>query len=419
MPRPVRVAVLDHTAEPGGAELALVRVLERLDPHRVTPVVVLFAEGPLADRVRALGHEVVVVPLAGDVLATDRTAGSTSLLHPGRIAASASFLRRLVAALRRLDVDVVHTTSLKADLAGALAAPLARRPLVWHIHDRLAADYLPARTARLLQTLARRVPYAVVANSAATAATLPGARRLIVVHPGLAPEQVAPAPRTRQPDGPPVVVMVGRISPTKGQLVLVRAARRVADACPAVRFRIVGAPAFGAEAYAATVRDEVRTLSLEGCVELVGFTPDPRAELDRASVAVHAATVPEPFGQVVTEAMAAGVSVVATRGGGVDEIVRTEAAGTAATPDTAGATGTAEQPGATGLLVPPEDPEALAAAVLDVLGDPEAALARAVRAHADVTHRFLAAASAEALTRVWEQAASARNARSGRFASLA
>lgn len=380
----MRVAVLDHTAEPGGAELALVRVLASLDPQRVTPVVVLFADGPLVGRVRALGHEVVVVPLAGDLVTTDRRAGAATVLHPRRIGAGASFLRRLVATLRRLDVDVVHTTSLKADLFGVLAAPLARRPLVWHVHDRLAADYLPARTARLLQALARRVPHTVVANSEATAATLPGARRLTVVHPGLAPEQVAPLPRTRQPDGPPVVVIVGRISPTKGQLVLVRAARRVADAHPGVRVRIVGDAAFGADAYAVTVRDEVRALGLDGCVELVGFTPDPREELDRATVAVHAATVPEPFGQVVAEAMAAGVPVVATRGGGVGEIVRTGA----------------------GLLVPPGDPDALAAAILDVLEDPESALARAARAHADVTHRFLASTTAAGLTRVWERATS-------------
>ncbi len=387
MPRPVRVAVLDHTAEPGGAELALVRVLESVDARRVTPVVVLFDDGALADMVRRLGHEVVVVPLAEDVAATDRSAGSAAVLHPRRLGAGAAFLWRLLATLRRLDLDVVHTTSLKADLAGVLAAPLARRPLVWHVHDRLAPDYLPARTARVLQALARRVPYAVVANSAATAATLPGARRLSVVYPGLAPAQVSPTPRTRQPDGPPVVVMVGRVSPTKGQHVLVRAARRVVDQHPGTRIRIVGDPAFGAEAYAATVRDEVRDLGLDGCVELVGFMPDPRAELSRASVAVHAATVPEPFGQVVTEAMAAGVPVVATRGGGVGEIVRT---------------GPADS---TGLLVPPGDPDALAVAVLDVLEHPEAALARAARAHADVTHRFLAGASAEQLTRVWEQAA--------------
>ncbi len=392
--------MLDHTAEPGGAELALVRVLASLDPQRVTPVVVLFADGPLADRVRALGHEVVVVPLAGDVVATDRRADPSTLLHPRRIGASASFLRRLVTTLRRLDVDVVHTTSLKSDLAGVLAAPLARRPLVWHVHDRLAADYLPARTAHLLQALARRVPHTVVANSEATAVTLPGARRLTVVHPGLAPEQVAPAPRKRQPDGPPVVVMVGRISPTKGQLVLVRAARRVVDAHPGTRVRIVGDAAFGADAYAVTVRDEVRALGLDGCVELVGFTSDPREELDRATVAVHAATVPEPFGQVVTEAMAAGVPVVATRGGGVCEIVRTDAG---ASPDS---TASSAPAAATGVLVPPGDPDALASAILDVLDDPESALARAARAHADVTHRFLASTTAMALTRVWEHASS-------------
>ena len=44
--RPVRVAVLDHTAELGGAELALTRLLDALDPALVDPVVVLFSSGP-------------------------------------------------------------------------------------------------------------------------------------------------------------------------------------------------------------------------------------------------------------------------------------------------------------------------------------------------------------------------------------
>ena len=57
------MAVLDHTAELGGAELALVRLLEGLDADRVEPVVVLFAEGPLARRLRSAGHAVEVVPL--------------------------------------------------------------------------------------------------------------------------------------------------------------------------------------------------------------------------------------------------------------------------------------------------------------------------------------------------------------------
>ncbi|GAA2493524.1 hypothetical protein GCM10009858_34400 [Terrabacter carboxydivorans] len=385
----MRVAVLDHTAELSGAELALTRLLAALDPAVVDPVVVLFSSGPLEERLRRDGHRVVVVPLDPGVRDVGRAVGAVGALRAG--SATTGFLGRLVRTLRDLDVDVLHSTSLKADLLAAPAALALRLPLVWHVHDRIADDYLPARTARLFRTLARRVPHAVVANSAATAATLPGARRLTVAHPGLSPEQVAVAPRRHQPDGPPVVGMVGRLSPTKGQLVLVRAARRVVDARPGTRFRLLGAAAFGAEDYEREVRAEIDRLDLTDAVELAGFVADPRPELDRLTVCVHASTVPEPFGQVVTEAMAWGVPVVATRGGGVDEIVRTHPAD-------------AE----TGLLVPPSDEEALAAAVLDVIDRPEAALERAARAHAEVRERFGADRTAEVVTAVWLEAAGRR-----------
>jgi glycosyltransferase involved in cell wall biosynthesis len=387
--RPVRVAVLDHTAQLGGAELALVRLLAQVDPRDVEVVVVLFAHGDLEHRLRDAGVRVVVVPLDPGLRDTRRTT------VPGlRVAVRGlGFTRDLVGTLRDLEVDVVHTTSLKADLAGVLAARLVRRPLVWQVHDRIAADYLPRRNVRLFRALARLVPAAVVANSAATASTLPGARRLEVVHPGLAPGQVAAGPRTAQPPGPPTIGMVGRLSPTKGQLLFVRAARRVAEARPDVRFRIVGSAAFDSGDYEQAVRAEVRRLGLDDRVDWVGFVGDPRHELDRMAVCTHCALVPEPFGQVVTEAMAWGVPVVATRGGGVDEIVRTV-------------------PGQeTALLVPPGDAAALADAVLAVLDDPQAALARAARAHADVARRFLAADAADALTTVWRDAASLRRTR--------
>ncbi|WP_369824483.1 glycosyltransferase [Cellulosimicrobium sp. CUA-896] len=260
------------------------------------------------------------------------------------------------------------------------AARAAGRPLVWHVHDRIAPDYLPGVLVRVVRALARVAPAAVVANSRATAATLPVRAR--VAYPGFAPEQAqdlpAAVPDRGVPDrgapdrdgpgtGAPVVVMVGRLSPTKGQLEVVRAMPAVRAAVPGARLRIVGEPAFGAQDYARRVREEVSALGLEDAVDLVGFVPDTRADLDRAAVCVHASPVPEPFGQVVVEAMVRGVPVVATRAGGVEEILTDES-------DESDETG---EP--LGLLVAPGDVDAIAAAVRDVLTEPEAARARADR----------------------------------------
>ncbi|WP_253182137.1 glycosyltransferase family 4 protein [Cellulosimicrobium cellulans] len=312
------------------------------------------------------------------------------------------FLWRVTRHVRRLRPDVVHTTSLKADLLGVVPAFVARRPLVWHVHDRVADDYLPGVLVRLVRALARVAPAAVVANSRATAATLPV--RASVAYPGFAPAQAEGVPDWPAPDGDPVVLMVGRLSPTKGQVEVVRAMPAVREAVPGARLRVVGAAAFGAADYAAEVRAEVHRLGLDDAVELVGHVADTRAELDRAAVCVHASPVPEPFGQVVVEAMVRGVPVVATRAGGVEEILlegagEHEAAATAAATADAAATG---EP--LGLLVPPGDVDAIAAAVRDVLTTPDAARSRADRARASALRRFPVARTAQVLTDVWTAA---------------
>lgn len=384
--RPLRVLVLDHTAELGGAELALVRTCAALGPGTDVRVL-LFDDGPLRTRLEESGVRVDVLPLVAAVATVDRErAARLSVSTVAGALRTLPFLWRLARRVRELRPDVVHTTSLKADLLGIVPAVVTRRPLVWHVHDRIAPDYLPAPLVRLVRSLARRVPAAVVANSRATAATLPVTTA--VAYPGFAPEQEAGsedalAARVDVPE--PVVVMVGRISPTKGQLEAVRALRALVDAVPAARLRVVGEPAFGAEDYAALVRAEVTRLGLDDHVDLVGFVPDPRAELDGAAVCVHASPVAEPFGQVVVEAMVRGVPVIATRAGGVEEIL----------------VDTEEGVSPLGLLVPPGDVGALATAVLDVLQDPAAARERAVRARASVLRRFPVARTARVLTDVW------------------
>src|SRR5207245_1613973 len=79
-----------------------------------------------------------------------------------------------------------------------------------------------------------------------------------------------------------------------------------------------GAPLFGAgeERYLEDVRDLGERLGLDGRLELTGFRDDVGAELAGLDVLVHASTLPEPFGQVVAEGMAAGLPVVAAPAGG-------------------------------------------------------------------------------------------------------
>ena len=275
----------------------------------------------------------------------------------------------------------------KANLVTATLRPFIGRPVVWHVHDRIAPDYLPASTVSLVRQMAR-IPRVVIANSAATAATLTTRADVSVVPPGLAPEQIRDSPRPR-PDGPPTIGVVGRISETKDQVTFVRAAARVRERDGEARFLIVGAPEFGADDYARRVVSEVSRLGLEESVDLTGFVDDPTRLVDELTVVVHTAAVPEPFGQVVTEAMARGVPVIATAGGGVNEIFE-------------------PSPNPVGWLVPPASPDELANAISEALADPGEAERRGSRAWEMVRIRYPVTRTAQLVLQAWELAAGSR-----------
>lgn len=384
----LRIVVLDHTGAVGGAELALLRLLDHIDAD-ISVRTILFSDGPLARAIADAGHDVEVFPLSPQIAAAGREASGgtriTALVNAIRVL---PYAVRLGLHLRRLDPDLIHTTSLKADLIGLVAARVAGRPMVWHIHDRISPDYLPMPLVTLVRRLARWAPSRVIVNSAGTAVTLPKAKGLTIAYPGFSPAQLGPSPHNRARPEPPVIGIVGRISPTKGQLSFVRAAAVVQARHPGARFRIVGAPLFGEDAYEARVKAEVEKLGMTDAVEFTGFLEDPTAELDRMSVCVHASGQPEPFGQVIVEAMARGVPVVATRGGGVTEIVHPS-------PEI--------EP--FGWLVPRDDVDALAEAIIAVLDQPEVALSRALAAWREVQERFSIIRTADAIQTVWRDAA--------------
>ena len=317
--RPVRVVYLDHCAALSGAEIALARLLPALpdvDAH-----VILAEDGPLVEVLRDSGVSVAVLPMTGAARSLGR-----GEVRPGRLPVrvavdTARHVVELAAHLRRLGPDLVHTNSLKAGLYGGLAGRLAGIPVVWHARDRIADDYLPPAAVRLVRAAVRVLPSAVLANSQATADTLAlPARRTaeitVVGDPYFPPAERMP----RTEDGTLVIGMVGRLAPWKGQAVLLDALERLTTATP-WRAVLVGSAMFGESAYEAELHDDVRRRGLADRVDLVGFRPDVAAELAMMDVLVHASVIPEPFGQVVVEGMAAGLPVLASAAGGPLEIV--------------------------------------------------------------------------------------------------
>ena len=297
---------VDHTAALGGGELALARILPELavDAH-----VVLGESGPLERVLTRAGVSVEVLPMRASARSVRRrqVSGVRGLLA---VPATLAYTLRLARRLRRLRPDIVHTNSLKSGLYGSVAGRLAGAKVVWHLRDRLAADYLPTLAVTGMRAAAKHLPHAVIANSQITAATLD--RAVTVIHSPVPRHSPVTARRTSQ--GPLRVLMVGRLAPWKGQDVFLEAfARAFPDAGPTGV--IAGAALFGEDDYAAELVALVDRLGLAGRVELVGHVEHLGGLFASSDVLVHASTIAEPFGLAVAEAMAAGLAVIAAEGG--------------------------------------------------------------------------------------------------------
>jgi glycosyltransferase involved in cell wall biosynthesis len=382
--RPRRILFVDHTAALGGGEIALLSLVRRLDRRRYHPIVVLFTDGPLAEQLRSANIETHILPIGAAVLETRKDGiGVATLLKLGVVVRSLRHAWRLRDFIRARDIDLVHTNSLKSDLIGGLAARAARVPVIWHVRDRITADYLPAAVVRVFRLLCRAIPTFIVGNSNATLETLhlPANKAVATVYSGIDhidEDDNCPSPSSTAPR----IGLVGRITPWKGQHIFIRAAAKVLKTFPAARFQVIGAALFAEQEYEREVHALAEQLGIAHAVEFTGFRDDARQLIAGLDLLVHASTSGEPFGQVIVQGMAAGKPVVATDGGGVPEIVID---------------------GQTGLLVPMDDVNAMASAICRVLVDPARAAHMGRIGRQRVREHFMIERSVERLQRVYDE----------------
>ena len=346
--RRLRVVFVDHVARLSGGEIALLRLLPAL-MSEIDVHVVLGEDGPLVERLRSKGISVEVLPLAP----ATRDLRKDTLRPRGFDAVAAArvvpYIGRLAHRIRAHRADLVHTNSLKAAIYGGAAGRLARVPVIWHLRDRIADDYLPHSAVVLVRAAARVIPTAVVANSRVTLDTLPTVGPARIVYNPVVPDSVEHAAAAAARSGACTTVgMVGRLAPWKGQHVFLEAFAQ-AFLGTHVSGRVIGTALFGEDAYGQHLREEAERLGIADQIEFRGFREDIQAELTELDILVHSSVIPEPFGQVVLEGMAAGIPVIATDAGGPAELITS---------------------GRDGILTQPGDAHELAEALRQLESDP-------------------------------------------------
>lgn len=361
----MRILFLDQSGNLGGAELCLLDIVQ---PYRDRAIVGLFTDGPFRHLLEQ--HQVPVQVLSDRAIQVRKQShwlqglGSLGQLFP--IIAKVIDLSR--------HYDLIYANTQKALVVGALASVFSRRPLVYHLHDILSTDHFSPSNLRLAVVLANQFAAQVIATSEAArdafVAAGGEAARTTVIYNGFDPvlyQRPAHTNQLRTQLGLRNRFVVGhfsRLSPWKGQHILLKALARCSEEVVAV---FVGDALYGEQDYVQELHQQVEALGLKQRVHFLGFRPDVVPLMHICDAIAHTSTAPEPLGRVVVEAMLCGRPVIAAQAGGMTELLES---------------------GQTGWLVPPGDAIALANTIAHCGSHYEQAIAMAQVAREQVSHRF-------------------------------
>jgi len=371
-PMPSPVLFLEQQAHRAGAQRVLGEVLRAIEPDYL-PIVGFPDDGPFAAEIRCRGIETFLYALGR--YRTGRKSFTDMINLPLR---SVYCGLRLAQIIRRRRIRLVYINGPRCLIAGALAARLTGIPSVFHLH----------------LTMTRREDIFVVAQAAKyvtkiVSCSKTAAAALLTAHPELnnalqviynpvrgssgcvsfaSPAGALQAHRLNATGL--VVGVVGRITPHKGQHVVLEAASELARRGRNVRIVFVGAPdphSLEDNSYLSSLKSFVRDSGLDAHISWVGYQEDPNPFYAGCDVVVIPSTVSEGLPMVALEAMQLGVPVIGSNVGGIPEIVRE---------------------GVNGFLFPPKNAMALADCVQRLLDETGLLAQMKADAFATVDGRF-------------------------------
>ena len=317
----------------GGSATSLIDVVINLDPSRYRPIVMCPEEGDLPERLRAAGVPVVIRGIHRP---------TREELHRFLVEVPTHWRW-----LRSEGIALVHGNTSASRRSIVQAAVSGGIPYIQHVRN-------VVRNPR--STYAYAVAKRIVCNSDSSAAVFredPAFRdKTLTLYNAVDLSRYTDEHDTRREElglteSRPVIGFVGQIVPRKGVTTLITAMKDVVSRFPDTLLLIVGCAPPDETEYEAECRALAARLHLDAHVRFVGYRRDVPA-LMRTFDVFALPTRAEPFGKVVIEAMSAGCPVVASRVGGIPEIITSSDLGT---------------------LIPPDDPAALSAALIEYLSD--------------------------------------------------
>ena len=311
--RPTILQIIPELAT-GGAELSAIEIAAAV-VRAGGRAIVLSEGGRMADRLAAVGGELVIFPAATK--------------NPMKILANAAAIERIA---RKENVDLIHARSRAPAWSALIAARRAKLPFVTTYHGIYNEK---GRAKRLYNSVMARGDI-VIANSRYTADIVKKRyatpeERIRVIYRGVDLDAFDPAVVSAErvknlrdkwgvTDEQRIVLHAARLTKWKGQGDVIAAAARIRDKVRDCVFILAG-DAQGRDDYRQGLLDQIASAGLEGIVRLVGHVDDIPAAFAASHIAFVASNEPEAFGRAAAEAQAMACPVISTNIGAPPETV--------------------------------------------------------------------------------------------------
>jgi glycosyltransferase involved in cell wall biosynthesis len=343
----------------GGAERLLLTLFRLLPQEKIVPFLFCGQAGHLVTEARGLGIRTEIVALP-KFYSTSWVWGKRKILNPLAVLWNGAGLFvaawRLIRVLRDLQIDIIQTNMAFSHIYGGIAARILRIRCVWYFHDLVEPHRLAGSVAQIWRVLGVILPDQIICVSEAVRQSISSKSNGKVIYScvqgikEVENKKVFPLhKKLGLHDYSILVGTLGRIAYVKGLDILIEAASLVVSENQDVHFVIFGGALFGEENYKMKLERQVENIGLSKNWHWMGYDELAKEYLRELDFVVFPSRR-EAFGLTLVEAGLSGKATIATRVGGIPEII---------------------EDGKTGILVPPEDIQQLALAILELIKKPK------------------------------------------------
>lgn len=353
MKSPIRVLhLIQYGKLGGGVNKTLITQLAAMDSNRFKTYAIAAESGPFVDELRKHLDEIAVIPAPQSILYQSREQVKLGISNLINFLQLVPFFLRCARFIMTRQIDVIHCHNLKTNFFGIVLGKLCRVKTICHIRSATPLGIM----GRIYEWGATQIVSVSAGARDASFSQLARPEKHLVIYNGRDLDEFRPDSGTQAgnlrkelnlPQQQTIVGIVGGLIRWKGHTTFIQAAHLVLQQQPDMHFLIVGDADYESPQYIDELKNLITTLGIENSITFTGYRTDVNLIYNTIDILVSSSWY-EALGGVMIEAMASAKPVIGTNSGGTPEIIHDQV---------------------TGLLVPVQDPDALAAALLPLSRD--------------------------------------------------